>query len=154
MIDTTVIFSGIVVWPSRPDSPSSHRQTAFGFAPGSLAAFRKPCGFIQRSSCQRSASSGGAATGLPAGSVDVPAMLSVDGEYLVRVLLERRSALPARAVLPRRRIESGLAIELLLRGPGFPIHGARVVGQRLSARPIDIPSRFLLLAHCSGIARA
>jgi hypothetical protein len=34
VIETTVIFSGTVVAPSRPDSPSSHRHTARGFAPG------------------------------------------------------------------------------------------------------------------------
>ena len=35
-------LSGVVVGPSRPISPSSHRQMALGLAPGIIAAFRKP----------------------------------------------------------------------------------------------------------------
>jgi hypothetical protein len=67
VIATTVTFSGLVVGPSRPISPSSHRQVATGFAPGSIAALRKPCGFSHMSSCQSSASSGGAGMGAAPG---------------------------------------------------------------------------------------
>ncbi len=34
VIETMVIFSGVVVGPSRPISPSSQRHVARGFAPG------------------------------------------------------------------------------------------------------------------------
>jgi hypothetical protein len=44
VIETTVTLSGTVSGPSRPISPSSHRQTAFGLAFGAAAALRKPCG--------------------------------------------------------------------------------------------------------------
>jgi hypothetical protein len=72
-METTVIFSGDVVAPSRPISPSSHRQTARGLAPGIIAALRKPWGVSHMSSCHRSASSGRAATaGLPGPSMCHP----------------------------------------------------------------------------------
>ena len=65
VIDTTCTLSGTVVGPSRPISPSSHRHTAFGLAPGSRAALRNPCGFIQISSWPIETSSGDIGTGVP-----------------------------------------------------------------------------------------
>ena len=65
VICTTYTFSGIVVGPSRPISPSSQRQVAIGFAPGICAALRKPCGFIQSSTGKMSATSGSFRTGGP-----------------------------------------------------------------------------------------
>ena len=65
VIDTMNIFSGRTVAPSRPISPSSQRQVAWGLAPGSWAALRNPWGLIHMSSCHTSAWSGCAATGSP-----------------------------------------------------------------------------------------
>ena len=62
VIDTTRMRSGETSGPSRPISPSSQRQTAFGFAPGSAAAFRKPCGLSTSSTGKISAISDGTAT--------------------------------------------------------------------------------------------
>ena len=50
VIETTCIFSGATTLPSRPISICSHRQIAFGLAPGIRAAFRKPGGFSHKSS--------------------------------------------------------------------------------------------------------
>ena len=104
------------------------------------------------SSCQISASSGGAAIGSVARSIDVPAIVPVDHEYLMGVLLHRRSIHPTHPVLPRRRIESRLAIELLLHGSGFPVHRAGIVRERFAARPVDVFVVQVLLADHAGIA--
>ena len=76
-------------------------------------------------------------------AVDMPRVFAVDEKCLVRMLLERRSAFPTRTVFPRCRVQSRLTIELLLHGFGFPVHGARVVGQRLrrAANPHSIRRR-------------
>ena len=50
VIETTCIFSGMTTLPSRPISICSHRQMAFGLAPGRRAALMKPGGFNHRSS--------------------------------------------------------------------------------------------------------
>jgi len=45
-----------------------------------------------------------------------------------------------------------MPIELLFDRPGFPVHGAGVVGQRLAARPIHVLVVQALLADHPGIA--
>ena len=104
------------------------------------------------SSCQISASSGRAATGDVAGSIHVPAIVAVDHEDLMGILLHRRSIDPTHPVLPRRGIEPRLAIEFLLHGSGFPVHRAGIIRERFAARPVDAFVVQTLLADDAGIA--
>ena len=87
-------------------------------------------------------------------AIHVPGVIAVDHECLPRIPLERCSADPTRAVLPRCRVHPRLAIELLLHRPGFPVHRPRVVRQWLAARPVHVPVGPELLADGAGIAGA
>ena len=87
-------------------------------------------------------------------AVDVPRGAAVDDVRLTRRPLGGRAALPAEPVLPRRRVQSRLAIECFLAGAGFPIDGAGVVVQRVDARPVDVDGVFERLADRARVAGA
>src|ERR1044072_3792334 len=55
----------------------------------------------------------------------------------MRVLLKRTTP-PPNPVLPSRRAEPGLSIELLLHRPVLPVHRPRVVGKRVDAGPVGV----------------
>ncbi len=84
------------------------------------------------------------------GSVHVPGVRAGHDVRLVLVLLER-SVDPVDAVFPRRRVQPGLAIELLVHHARIPVHRPRVVGQRIDARPVDVARRLALLPDGAAI---
>ena len=86
-------------------------------------------------------------------SVHLPGVVVLDREDLVPLALER-AVDPADAVLPRRGVQSGLAIELLLHGRVLPVHRPRVVRQRVDSRPVDVARRLALLADRARVCRA
>ena len=67
------------------------------------------------------------------------------------ILLDRCSIEPPDAVFPGCRVESWLAVELLLHGSRFPVHRARVVRERFAAWPIDAFIVEALLADNAGV---
>ena len=73
---------------------------------------------------------------------------------LPQVLLRRRPVDPAKAVLPRRGIQAGLAIEGFLARPGFPVDGPRVVGHLIDPRPVDVDRMLEGLADRTAVAGA
>src|SRR5262249_45830834 len=77
----------------------------------------------------------------------------VEHEDLMRLLLDRTIE-PANAVLPRRRCETWFAIELLLHCLRLPVHRARVVGQLVRTRPVDVLAGLFLLADGAVVALA
>ena len=80
-------------------------------------------------------------------AIQVPSVFTVEHEDFVRILLHTGAVDPADTVLPHCRGKSWLSIELFLHRPVVPIHGPRVIGQRIDSRPVDVLPGLLLLAH-------
>ena len=81
-------------------------------------------------------------------------MLAVDDVGLAQCLLRGRAALPAEAVLPRRRVQAGLPIERLLARARAPVDGAGVVVQRVDPRPVDVDGVLVGLPDGAAVAGA
>ena len=84
----------------------------------------------------------------------MPRHAAVDDVRLTRRFLRGRAVLPAESVLPRRRIQARLAIEGFLARARVPVDGARVVGQRVDARPVDVDGVLVGLPDRAGVAGA
>ena len=149
---TTCTFSGWTTLPSRPFSSCSQRQRRLGCA-RQAGSFEKPVRVqpqIELIEVRQFLRHGR----WYAVAVDVPRGAAVDDVRLTRRPLGGRAALPAEPVLPRRRVQSRLAIECFLAGAGFPINGAGVVVQGVDARPVNVDGDFERLADSARVTGA
>ena len=85
-------------------------------------------------------------------AVDVPRRTAVDNMSLPRRPLCGSAPLPAQAVPPRRRIQPGFSIEGLRARASLPVDSARVIGQRIDARPIHVDRVLERLANGAAVA--
>jgi hypothetical protein len=87
-------------------------------------------------------------------AVDVPCRAAVDDVRLAGRPLRGRTVLPAQSIFPRGRVQSRLAVEGLLAGALLPVNRARVIGQRIDARPVDVDGILEGLADRAAVAGA